>query len=102
MLQLNPADVTDVGNITPWNGWGPILYCKLCEQGPFTTAFEFVYNVNGGKDIYVSEGCRNCTKMLTDSDPVYCSREHWVKNRAEGKNTYRVYLNYGIINDFNL
>jgi hypothetical protein len=102
MLQLTETDITDVSDIKPWCGWCPIDKCKLCHKGPFSTTFEFTYNVNDGEDIYISEGCQACTKILTDHDPVYCSREHWVKARADGKNTYDVYLRYGIINNFHL
>jgi len=79
-------------------------YCQLCRGGPFSTTFEFRYSVRGGggEVLYVREACSCCTLKLTRRDPVYCSREHWQENRAAGKNTYDVYLRYGIIDDYHL
>ena len=101
-MNLLPGDVTDVSDVKPWNSWCEMDYCKICGKGPYETSFEFHYRVNGGEDIYISEGCRACTYALMKRDPFYCSREEWQKCVAAGKNTYAVYRNYGLIDDFDL
>ena len=102
-LHLEPDDVTDVSDIVPWHSWCDIDYCKLCGAGPSTLSFEFSYLLNGNTVAhYVSEACAACTRLLAQRDPLYCSRDYWAKNVASGKNNYRVYRQYGLIDDFAL
>lgn len=97
------AGVTDVYDITPWNGWCAISTCKLCFKGPFATTFEFRYKINQETESrYVSDACLKCTRALVDRDPFYQSREQWQKCVYDGKNNYRIYREYGLIDDFGI
>src|SRR5258708_39432075 len=90
-----------VGNITPWNCWCDADYCKICGKGPLSTTFEFHYIINGVEK-YAREACLTCTRNLVKQDTEYNDVALWKKSIKEGKNTYSVFLRYGIIDDLNI
>ncbi len=91
-----------VGNITPWTGWCAIEYCQLCKKGPLGVTFEFEYSIGKEECVYVREGCLTCTKSLVTQDKEYSSRDFWQKAVDNGKNTYLLFLEHGLIDDFHL
>ncbi len=98
-LNLGEKDVTDVGNITPWDGWCDLHYCSICGKGPYGSSFEFYYSLNGTPDKYVKDGCLSCTRNLMEHDPFYMNKEEWKKSVDAGKNTYHIFRDYGLIDD---
>lgn len=89
-----------VGNITPWNAWTSCDYCKLCKNGPLITSFEFDYSIND-EEKYVREACTSCTRDLIKHDAEYNDIEIWKKSIKEGKNTYNIFVKYGLIDEIN-
>ncbi len=101
-LSLPAGALVDMTDVKTWSGWCDIDYCKLCGSGPHQHTHEFSYSVDGGARRYVSEGCGRCTRELVNRDPFFQSRENWARNVAAGKNTYRHYVLYGLIDDMGL
>lgn len=99
---LKENDEVWVSDVTPWNGWIGIGYCKFCETGPMETYFEFSYRINQGEKIYVSDACHGCTRNLMKRDVEYQSREFWQNCVDLGKNNYDVYREYDLIDNFHL
>ena len=95
--EITPNNVW-VSDIKPWRGWGGIDRCKICKTNGFEVTFEFTYEKDG-KETYISEGCSRCTRDLIKQDSDYNSFEFWKKSEDDGKNTYRKFKEYGLLDD---